>query len=72
MFEHHSHSLAVQAIALWASFVPPVSILMLITGAQIERLRRNRVWRDRAMWICRGASIRNRPAAHRTHIVDLG
>jgi hypothetical protein len=53
MFEHHSHSFAIQAFALWASFVPPVSILMLITGAQVERLRRHRVWRERAMWICR-------------------
>jgi hypothetical protein len=60
MFEHHSHSYAIQALALWASFVPPASILMLITAAQVERLSRHRLWRQRAMWLCRRMSPRDR------------
>jgi hypothetical protein len=68
MFEHHSHSYAIQALALWASFVPPVSILMLITGAQVERLSRHRAWRQRAIWICERMRFRNRTAASRAHV----
>jgi hypothetical protein len=52
MFEHQSHSYIVQVAALWASFVPPVSILFLITGAQIERLKRHRAWHGQG-WVCR-------------------
>lgn len=63
MFEHQSHSFVVQAVALWASFVPPAAILVLIAGAQIERLRRRKLWRDRVSWFYRCASIRNRVAA---------
>lgn len=63
MFEHHSHSFVVQMTALWASFAPPVAILALIAAAQIESLRRRKLWRDRVTWLHRCMSIRNRVAA---------
>jgi hypothetical protein len=48
MFTHHSHSYFIQAVALWFSFLPPLSIVALIAAAQFERLRRRRSWRIRS------------------------
>lgn len=39
MFATHSHPYLLQVAALWCSFMPPLAILLLIAGAQLERLR---------------------------------
>lgn len=41
MFAHQSHSYAVQAVALWLSFLPAFAILGLLAAAQVDHMRRN-------------------------------
>lgn len=40
MFTHQSHSYLLQVAALWCSFAPVFAIVALVTGEQLERLRR--------------------------------